>query len=105
MARMSVRVAIPVVLLAAGIVVAVLGGDSTPGIAIAISLIGCAAVVAVALVFFAVGEAEDRDRARAEAARRPEPGPAPRGPDHQEPPRTLGLGPERRRRRPPRRPQ
>jgi Na+/melibiose symporter-like transporter len=105
------RIAPPVALLVAGVVVAVLAGDSTLGIGIAIALVGCAGVVAVALVFFAVGEAEDRDRERTEAARRARPGAAPppeperESPDHPQHPRTLGLGRDRRHKRPPRRPQ
>jgi hypothetical protein len=92
-------------------------GDSTVGTALAIVLIGCAAVGAVSLAFLAIGEAEDRERAEAEAARGAAPGreaspgrdasPPPHaggGPDHHERPRTLGLGPDRRARRPPRRP-
>jgi len=81
-----------------GAAVALLAGGSTAGVAVAMALIGCAAVVAVALVFLAVGRAEDRDRAQASPA--PE-DPPPRAPEH---PRTLGLGPDRRPQRPPRRP-
>ena len=105
------RIVPPVVLLVAGVIVAVLAGDSTLGIGIAITLVGCAGVVAVALVFFAVGEAEDRDRARSEAARRPapepsqKPGPEAEPPEHPQHARTLGLGRDRRHKRPPRRPQ
>jgi hypothetical protein len=77
------RIAPPVALLVAGVVVAVLAGD----------------------------EAEDRDRERTEAARRAGPGAAPppeperESPDHPQRPRTLGLGRDRRHKRPPRRPQ
>ena len=98
------QAALPVALLVAGILVVLLAGDSTAGVAVAMTLIGCAAVVAVALAFLAVGRAEDRDRAQAAAApaAEPEPPPAPQEAEH---PRTLGLGPERRYKRPPRRPQ
>lgn len=82
---------------AVGSVVAFAAGDSTVAVALAIVLIGCAAVGAVSLAFFAIGEAEDRERAAAE------PPPPPPEPPH--PPRTLGLGGDRRARRPPRRPQ
>jgi uncharacterized membrane protein len=81
---------------AVGSVVAFAAGDSTVATAIAIVLIGCAAVGAVSLAFYAIGEAEDRERAESEAER-DEPPPDPH-------PRTLGLGPERRSQRPPRRP-
>jgi outer membrane biosynthesis protein TonB len=106
------QAALPVALLVAGILVAVLAGDSTAGVAAAMALIGSAAVVAVALAFLAVGRAEDRDRAQepAASAAPPEPKrpPAPERPPvppEAEHPRTLGLGPERRYKRPPRRPQ
>jgi hypothetical protein len=69
---------------------------------VAIALIGCAAVGAVSLAFFAIGEAEDRDRAKASGRRPPEPEEPPPAEDPH--PRTLGLGPERRHGRPPRRP-
>ena len=83
---------------AIGSLVALAFGDSTLATALAIVLIGCAAVGAVSLAFYAIGEAEDRDRAEAEAQQGPEePAPDPH-------PRTLGLGPERRSQRPPRRP-
>jgi hypothetical protein len=93
---------------AAGAIVALAAGDSTAGTVVAIVLIGCAAVGAVSLAFFAVGRAEDRDRAAATARREErEPGPeAPNGSPPEDPhPRSLGLGPDRRRPRPPRRPQ
>jgi uncharacterized membrane protein YuzA (DUF378 family) len=64
--------AIPAVLVIAGVVVAVLAGGSTAGTAVAVTLVGIAAVVAVSLVFYAVGRSEDREREReAATGRRP----------------------------------
>ena len=103
------RIGIALVALAAiGAIVALAAGDSTAATAVAIVLIGCAAVGAVSLAFLAVGRAEDRDRAEAAArASEREAGPeATNGTPPADPhPRTLGLGPDRRRPRPPRRPQ
>jgi hypothetical protein len=83
-------------------------GASTTTMALGIALIGCAAVGAVSLAFLAVGQAEDRERAEAAAAREPKrdpkPAQAPRPAEDPHPRRTLGLGPDRRRQRPPRRP-
>jgi len=96
-----------ILLAAIGAVVAVAAGDSTAATAIAVALIGCAAVGAVSLAFFAIGQAEERDRAEAErlAAER-EPGAQSTNGKPDDPhPRTLGLGPARRRPKPPRRPQ
>ena len=90
-----------IALAAVGSVVAFAASDSTVATAIAIVLIGLAAVGAVSLSFYAIGKAEDSDRAAAEAPREPEPPPEPPKDPH---PRTLGLGPERRAQRPPRRP-
>jgi uncharacterized membrane protein len=89
---------------AIGAILALAFGDSNVATALAIVLIGCAAVGAVSLAFFAIGEAEERDRAEAEAAaeRRSQTNGEPPTDPH---PRTLGLGPERRAQRPPRRPQ
>jgi hypothetical protein len=87
---------------AIGAILAFAFGDSTVATALAIVLIGCAAVGAVSLAFYAIGEAEDRDRAEAEAQRRADEPPEPPKDPH---PRTLGLGPERRAQRPPRRPR
>jgi prepilin signal peptidase PulO-like enzyme (type II secretory pathway) len=97
---------LPVVLLLAGILVAVLAHGSTFGIAVALALIGCAAVAAVAIAFYQVGRAEDREREAAEAERaRREAPPAPPGPPtHTPPAHGQGLARERRRPRPPRRP-
>jgi hypothetical protein len=99
-----------IVIAAVGAVVALAAGDSTAANAVAIVLIGCAAVGAVSLAFLAIGRAEDRDRAAAQARRderERERGPdAANGKPPEDPhPRSLGLGPERRRPRPPRRPQ
>ena len=81
-------------------------GESTTAMALGIALIGCAAVGGVSLAFLAVGQAEDRERAEAAEAREPkrDPKPAPRPSEDPHPRRTLGLGPDRRRQRPPRRP-
>jgi hypothetical protein len=102
-------VAALVLLAVAGVVVALAGGDSTAANAVSIVLIGCAAVGAVSLMFLAIGRAEDRDRAEAEARLAEREGRAPgieNGKPPEDPhPRTLGLGPDRRRPRPPRRPQ
>ncbi len=96
-----------IALAAVGGILALAAGDSTALTAIAIALIGVAAVGAVSMMFWAIGRAEDRDREEAAARRegrdRPESG---NGKPPEEPhPRTLGLGPDRRRPRPPRRPQ
>lgn len=85
-----------------GAVVAIVAGDSTAGTAVAIALIGCAGVGAVSLAFLAIGRAEDREREQAAETSSPDL-PAPSKDPH--PPRTLGLGPDRQSRRPPRRPQ
>ena len=97
-----------ILLAAVGAVVLIAAGDSTAATVVAIVLIGSAAVGAVSLAFYAIGQAEERDRAEAErlAAER-EPGAQsgngkPPADPHQ---RTLGLGPDRRRPKPPRRPQ
>jgi len=87
---------------AVGAIALFLVGRSTTATAFAIALIGCAAVGAVSLAFLSVGEAEDRERAEAADAgpeRAEEPPPA-----DPHPPRTLGLGRDRRHSRPPRRP-
>ncbi len=90
-----------VVVAAVGATVAFAAGDSTVATVVAIVLIGSAGVGAVSLAFLAVGRAEDRERAEAAAARPPEAGSGPPEDPH---PRTLGLGPDRRHSRPPRRP-
>ena len=97
-----------VLLAAIGAVVAVVAGDSTAANVVSIVLIGSAAVGAVSLAFLAIGRAEDRDRQEAEqrAAEREPGGQSENGKPPEDPhPRTLGLGPDRRRPKPPRRPQ
>ena len=97
-----------ILLAAVGAVVLIAAGDSTAATGVAIVLIGCAAVGAVSLAFYAVGQAEDRDRAEAErlAAEREPGAQSENGKPPEDPhPRTLGLGPDRRRPKPPRRPQ
>src|SRR5262245_17366808 len=75
--------------------VLVIASDSIVARAIALSLFGIACVVAVSLVFLAVGRSEDAERAAAQA---PPPEEKPGPPDHQRPAVTRG------RPRPPRRP-
>ena len=45
-----------------GLVVLAVGGDTVTADAIALALMGVAAVLAVAVVFFEIGDSEDRDR-------------------------------------------
>jgi len=72
---------------------------STELTAVVLALVGVAAVVGIAWVFYLVGRAEDRDRAAEEAARTP---PPPDPPDHS---RENGkVARERRRPLPRRRP-
>jgi hypothetical protein len=73
---------------------------STELTAVVLALVGVAAVVGIAWVFYLVGRAEDRDRAAEEAARRPPP-PEPTG-DHSHDNGKVARG--RRRPLPPRRP-
>ena len=97
-----------ILLAAVGAVVLIAAGDSTAATVVAIVLIGSAAVGAVSLAFYAIGQAEDRDRAEAErlAAEREPDAQSSNGKPPEDPhPRTLGLGPDRRRPKPPRRPQ
>jgi hypothetical protein len=75
----------------AGIVVLLVAGDSTAGKAVAVSLLGVGCVLAVSMVFLAVGRSEDAER---EAAAAPPP------PDDPHPRPAL----DRRRPLPPRRP-
>ena len=86
------QAAAPVGLLVIGIVVLIAGGGSTATEAIAFALIGIACVVALSLVFLAVGRSEDAERAAAAAAREPPPKDPHAPPPHDE---------ARRRRRPP----
>jgi len=88
----------PAALVVVGIAVLIAGGGSTATQAIAFALIGVACVVALSLVFLAVGRSEDAERAAAAAAPPPpEPEPPAEPPAHED---------ARRRRRPmpPRRP-
>jgi hypothetical protein len=74
---------------------------STELTAVVLALVGVAAVVGIAWVFYLVGRAEDRDRAAEEAARRPPPSPEPADEHSHENGR---IARDRRRRLPPRRP-
>jgi hypothetical protein len=89
--RMLRQAAGPVGLTLAGIAVLLITHASTAGTAAGMMLIGTACVIAVSLVFLAVGRAEDAER----AASRPAPPP----PDPHE-----GEAARRSRPRPPRRP-
>ena len=80
----------PVALVGVAIVLVIVS-SSTVARALALALFGIAGVIAVSLVFFAVGRSEDDER----AAQAP---PPPSHPDHERP----AL--QRRRPRPPRRP-
>jgi peptidoglycan/LPS O-acetylase OafA/YrhL len=63
--RARIRRGVPVaVLAAAGIAVLAAAGDSTALNAVALFVLGVAAVCAVALVFYEIGLGEDRDRER-----------------------------------------
>jgi hypothetical protein len=93
----------PVALIVVAVVLLLIS-DSTPARAVAFALFGIACVIAISLVFFAVGESEDAERA-AEEAEPPreepprEPKPPPHPPHEHERPAVA-----RRRPRPPRRP-
>jgi ABC-type transport system involved in cytochrome bd biosynthesis fused ATPase/permease subunit len=63
------RLAAPVVFIAAGVAVAATV-DSPLGTGIAGFLIGVGFVIAVSIVFYEIGRSEDRDRAREEEERR-----------------------------------
>jgi hypothetical protein len=84
------------VFLALAALTLVLASDSVAARAVAFALFGVACVIAVSLVFLAVGRSEDAER----AAAAPEPEPEPERPphDHERP------AAARRRPRPPRRP-
>lgn len=73
---------------------------STELTAVVLALVGVAAVVGVAWVFYLVGRAEDRDREAAEAARRPPPPQKEEDHSHE----NGRIARERRRPLPPRRP-
>jgi hypothetical protein len=75
---------------------------STELTATVLALVGVAAVVGLAWVFYLVGRAEDRDRAAAEAEREPPPQPS-KEEDHSH--ENGRIARERRRPLPPRRPQ
>jgi hypothetical protein len=79
-------------ILVAAVAVLLLFGDSMAGKAVAFALFGIASVVAVSLVFLAIGRAEDAER----EASKPKPPPAPD--PH------AGEAARRARPRPPRRP-
>ena len=76
--------------------------SSTPARAVAFALFGVACVIAVSLVFLAVGQSEDAERAAEQAAQPDEPPPKPKPPPH--PPEHERPAVARRRPRPPRRP-
>jgi hypothetical protein len=82
------------VFLALAALTLVLASDSVAARAVAFALFGVACVIAVSLVFLAVGRSEDAERAAAE----PEPEPERPPHDHERP------AAARRRPRPPRRP-
>jgi hypothetical protein len=90
------QVAGPVFLALAALTL-VLASDSVAARAVALALFGVACVIAVSLVFLAVGRSEDAERAAA-AQPPPEPPAEPPPHDHERP------AAARRRPRPPRRP-
>ena len=98
---MRLWVATTLVMVVAGIVVWVLWSDTTAGMAIGLSLVGIASVIAVSLVFFMVGRSEDTERAAAAAAAAPEPDADEEKPADDPHPRPAL---DRRRPMPPRRP-
>jgi hypothetical protein len=62
--------AVPAGLVLAGAVLLAVAGSSIAATVVAIVLMGSAAVIAVSLVFYAVGRSEDREREREATARR-----------------------------------
>jgi hypothetical protein len=58
------QVAVPAALVVAGAVALLVTGSSTLGVVLATLFMGTAAVIAISLVFYAVGRSEDRERAR-----------------------------------------
>jgi hypothetical protein len=62
--------AVPAGLVLAGAVLLAVAGSSIAATVVAIVLMGSAAVIAVSLVFYAVGRSEDREREREAMARR-----------------------------------
>ena len=105
---MRALVALTVTMVAAGIVVWVLWSDSTAGEGIGLSLVGIASVIAVSMVFFAVGRSEDAARAAEAEAAREEPDATAASPDAPEGDPSGDPHPrpalDRRRPMPPRRP-
>jgi hypothetical protein len=88
---MTLALAVSLALVVVGGVLLVVGG--TVATAVAMALLGFAAVIWVSLAFFAVGRSEDRERAA--RAMPDEPPPERTGPVHKE-----DKGPARFRRRP-----
>jgi hypothetical protein len=82
-------------LLAVAIAIFIFAGDSTSGKAVGMAFLGVAGVVAISLVFLAIGKSEDEERA---AAKRPKEPPEPPVDPH------AGEAARRSRPRPPRRP-
>ena len=68
------QAAVPAALVVAGAVALLVTGSSTVGVVLATLFMGTAAVIALSLVFYAVGRSEDRERAR-EAEERARRGP------------------------------
>ena len=68
------QAAVPAALVVAGAVALLVTGSSTLGVVLATLFMGTAAVIAISLVFYAVGRSEDRERAR-EAEERARRGP------------------------------
>jgi hypothetical protein len=60
---------------AAGLIVLAVAGDSTAGTGVAMSLLGVGCVLAVSMVFLAVGRSEDAEREASAAPPPPEPAP------------------------------
>jgi hypothetical protein len=80
--------------------------SSTPARAVAFALLGIAGVVAISLVFLAVGQSEDAERAASRPPPEPETPPRPQAPPPEKHPPHEHERPAlaRRRPRPPRRP-
>jgi hypothetical protein len=58
------QAAVPAALVVAGAVALLVTGSSVVGVVLATLFMGTAAVIAISLVFYAVGRSEDRERAR-----------------------------------------
>jgi uncharacterized membrane protein YuzA (DUF378 family) len=97
----------PAALVAVAIVVLLIS-STTPARAVAFALLGIAGVIAVSLVFFAVGQSVDAERAaERKPPRQPEKPPRPERPPEKHPPHDHDHDRpalSRRRPRPPRRP-